>query len=66
MNENGTLMDVQTFCEKHEIRINFLEYLGVPDKDSVVFSPTDVENAIKDRKTEKACGRDGVYDEHLI
>lgn len=29
MKDNGTLMDAQTFCDKYEIRVIFLEYLGV-------------------------------------
>ena len=37
-----------------------------PDRDSIVFSPIDIKNVIKDIKTKKACGRDGVYNEHLI
>lgn len=29
INDDGTLMDAQTFCDRYEIRVNFLEYLGV-------------------------------------
>ncbi|MES9994111.1 MAG: reverse transcriptase family protein [Candidatus Thiodiazotropha sp.] len=42
------------------------ELSSCPDRDSIVFSVSDIKSVIKDLKSKKACGRDGVYNEHLI
>ena len=35
------------------------------DRDSVIFSCADIKNVLNQLKTKQACGRDGIYNEHL-
>ena len=37
-----------------------------PTADSVIFTADNVKETIQSLKTKKACGKDGVYNEHLL
>ena len=44
---------------------NILQELSTsPDSDSVTFTADNIKKVIKGLKTKKACGKDGVYNEH--
>ena len=46
---------------------NILQELSnTPDDDSVIFTADNVKETIQRLKTKKACGKDGVYNEHLL
>ena len=42
------------------------ELSNTPDADSVIFTADNVKETIQRLKTKKACGKDGVYNEHLL